>query len=123
MFAPVGPDRMQTTQQVVLPILHSGSGIRLEVEIPTGYTFDGASIPRLAWSAIGAPFEPDFIFAACVHDWFCEVSSAGGNYQIRVIGDAVFFALLTKAGVPRWKRTFMYLAVRMYSWWRYGRNA
>jgi len=33
------------------------------------------------------------------------------------MGDAKFFALLRKYGVPRRKRSVMYLAVRLAGWW------
>lgn len=91
------------------------------VTIPPGYRFDGASIPRCLWSLIGSPFEPSLMKAACVHDWYCEHTA--DCYQSRVIGDAVFFYLLTKAGVARWRRVLMYLGVRLNSFWFYGRFA
>lgn len=91
------------------------------VTIPPGFRFDGASIPRCLWSLIGSPFEPDLMQAACVHDWYCEHTA--GCYQSRVIGDAVFFYLLTRAGVPRWRRVLMYLGVRLHSFWTFGRFA
>ncbi len=74
---------------------------------------------QLAWSLIGGPFDPQFALAACIHDWYCEHTS--DCYESRVIGDAVFFYLLRLAGVPKWKRTIMFLGVRLNSWWRYGR--
>ncbi len=89
------------------------------VMIPKGYRFDGASIPRLLWSVIGSPFEPDLMVAACVHDWYCEHTA--DSYQSRVIGDAVFFFLLTEAGVAHWRRVLMYLGVRLASFWFHGR--
>lgn len=122
MFEPVGPDRMRVVRTIGEHITQL-PGVYFGVLIEPGYTFDGASIPRFAWSFIGAPFEPDLILAACIHDWFCEHSHENGNYQDRVIGDAVFFWLLAKAGVPRWRRVAMYLAVRLNSWWFYGRKS
>lgn len=122
MFEPHGPRHMRTTREVTVTIGHI-PGVSHVVTIPVDYRFDGASIPRAAWSIIGAPFEPDFCLAACVHDWYCEHSHECGDYQARVIGDAVFFWLLAKAGVPCWKRVAMYLAVRLNSWWFHGRKA
>lgn len=34
-------------------------------------------------------------------------------YSERVLGDAVFFKLLRDYEVPRWKRTLMYIGVRV----------
>lgn len=118
-FLPVG-DRYMTGGE--LHVVISGvDQVMHWVSIPPGYYFDGASIPRWLWSFIGSPFEPDLMTAACVHDWYCDHSSE--CYQSRVIGDAVFFYLLTKAGVARWRRVLMYLGVRLHSFWAYGRFA
>lgn len=119
MFAPDGPQHMRVVSPIWLDVTNL-PGVFHAVEIPVGYRFDGASIPRFAWSIIGAPFEPDFCLAACVHDFYCEHSHELGDYQARVIGDAVFFALLAKAGVSQRRRALMYLAVRLYSWWTHG---
>jgi hypothetical protein len=122
MFKPDGPQYMRVTSPIWEDIT-SLPGVFHAVEIPVGYRFDGASIPRLAWSIIGAPFDPSYCLAACIHDWYCEHSHEIGDYQARVIGDAVFFSLLKKAGVSRWRRIAMYLAVRINSWWFYGRRS
>jgi hypothetical protein len=122
MFRPDGPSFMRTTTEINETIT-TLPGVVHTVSIPVGYRFDGASIPRLAWSLIGAPFEPDFCLAACVHDWYCDHSHELGDYQARVIGDAVFFRLLQRAGVSRLRRMLMYGAVRLNSWWFYGRKA
>lgn len=37
-------------------------------EIPYGYVYDGASIPILR-----SDFQPKFLRAACVHDYFCDM--------------------------------------------------
>lgn len=115
MFEPVNNTHMRLTRELVLPIT-SMSAITHGICIPPGYVFDGASIPRFAWSVIGAPFEPDFLMAACVHDWYCEHAKC---YHERMIGDAVFFLLLSRAGVPYWRRACMYAAVRAYGWLRW----
>jgi hypothetical protein len=121
MFRPVSATECETTIPIVLTPVDL-PGFCNHIAVPAGFTFDGASIPRFAWVVIGAPFEPDYQLAACVHDWICERSNELGNYEARVMGDALFFLLLARAGVPRWKRVAMYLAVRLNSWWRYGRN-
>lgn len=118
-FLPSG-SRYQTADDVEV-VLSGVDQVLHWVSIPAGYTFDGASIPRCLWSLIGSPFDPDLILAACVHDWYCEHTA--NCYQSRVIGDAVFFYLLTKAGVARWRRVVMYLGVRLNSFWFYGRFA
>lgn len=96
-------------------------GIAHLVTIPAGYEFDGASIPRFVWSWIGPPFDPSFVVAACVHDWYCDRARECRDYQLRVIGDAVFFALLERAGVASWRRAAMYVAVRAHAFVNRGR--
>lgn len=114
---PAGPGRMRLTEAVNV-VVTDAYGIDHKVSIPQGFSFDGASIPRPVWSFIGHPFDSAFALAACVHDWYCDISALTGDYQTRVIGDAVFFALLARAGVPAWKRSLMYVAVRTYSFFK-----
>lgn len=40
--------------------------------IPRGFTYDGATVPAIAWVIIGHKTEPRFKIASCVHDWLCE---------------------------------------------------
>lgn len=123
MFSPYGPNLMIVDEELRVEPLGNFPGVQYVVTIPQGFTFDGATIPRVCWLLIGAPFEPDFQLAACVHDLFCNQSVETGDYQARVIGDATFFKLLQVAKVPRWKRVLMYLGVRLNSFWFYGRKA
>ena len=89
------------------------------VDIPKGFITDGASIPRLLWPLIGHPFQGDFLQAAVYHDLLCHHAWLLGSYQHRVMADAFFFWLLTELKIPLWKRTAMYLAVRMWGRWSY----
>ena len=40
--------------------------------IPTGYTWDGASIPRAFWRLIGAKTDNRFLIPSLIHDVLCE---------------------------------------------------
>jgi hypothetical protein len=76
--------------------------------IPAGFRFDGASIPRAAWSALGyTPFHPRVIRAACIHD---------DDYQrkqgLRRIADDRFRANLLADGVNSEAANAMFFAVR-----------
>ena len=95
-------------------------GVRFRVTVPTGFVSDGASIPRPLWSFIGPPIGSSHLLPAVVHDYLCEQAA---TYSERVLGDAVFFALLKRHNVPYWKRAAMYLAVRLYGRfiWKKGR--
>jgi hypothetical protein len=121
MIEPTADGRMMISGEPYRVVINESAGIVHSVTLPVRWSFNGATIPRVAWWLIGTPFQPRFVVAAAVHDWYCEQSVARKDYQLRVIGDAVFFLLLERAGVPRWKRTAMYLAVRAYSRWVFWR--
>ena len=112
LFEPVGSDRVRVVEAIRYDVAgYPGCNHALEIE--AGYTFNGASIPRPLWSLIGTPFKPEYLEAACYHDWICEHAE---RYTHRTAGDEVFLQLLTDAGVPYWRRTVMFLGVRICSW-------
>jgi len=76
-------------------------------------TYDGASIPRWAWSIIGHPLEQRFRWPSYWHDRLCESACTWAD---RRLADAVLLVLLEEAGVGYWRRTAMWLAVRVYAW-------
>src|SRR5262245_49195601 len=43
--------------------------------VPSGTVVDGASIPQVFWSVIGAPFSGPYRNASVVHDYFCDTRS------------------------------------------------
>ena len=86
-------------------------GSVVEIVIPAGYHWDGATIPQPCWSIIGHPMDPQFALASLAHDRFCEHSA---TRPIRVMGDAIFLWLLRDAGVPAWRHYAMFLAVSAY---------
>ena len=85
-----------------------------------GDSWDGASIPRWAWSVIGHPLQDEFRWASFWHDKLCERAEC---IEDRTLADAVFLALLRDAGVGKWRRLAMWSAVRFYGvflWRRSG---
>lgn len=40
--------------------------------IPRGYTWDGATIPRIFWRLIGTNTSPEFLIPSMIHDVLCE---------------------------------------------------
>lgn len=92
------------------------------LEIPSGYEFDGPSIPRLFWSIVGlSPLDDEALFASLGHDWVCDHP----DEMPRVMGDALFVSAMgphvwngrTFPGVPNCRRRLMYFAVRFWSTW------
>jgi hypothetical protein len=112
-------DRLQFLVGFVVSLQVNGCG--LLITIPEGYSWDGASIPRLCWSIMGHPLEADLRLASLVHDWHCEHAK---NKADRMVGDALFLALLRRAGLPKWRRLAMWAAVRIYAvfFWRVKRG-
>lgn len=89
-------------------------GVTCEITVPIGFISDGASIPRIFWSAVGHPFSPRCVRAAIVHDFICVEA---GNQRQRRFGDTVFAMILDEDGVPVLRRYAMFWAVRMYGFW------
>lgn len=74
-------------------------------EIPKGYCYDGASIPRLFWRIIGSNTDNRFLIPALVHDILCENHSFIEND--RKFSTEVFNALLEASEVNAFKRFLM----------------
>ena len=97
-------------------LLETGGG-EYRIAFAEGYSWDGASIPRPCWSVMGHPLQQELRLASLVHDWRCEHARTGAE---RMVGDALFLELLERAGLPRWRRVGMWVAVRVWSlfFWR-----
>lgn len=76
-----------------------------KIEVEEGYTWDGASIPRLAWRIIGSNTDNLFLRASLVHDKMCENKDCI-EYD-RAFSTNVFNSLLKKAGVNKFRRFIM----------------
>ncbi len=109
MFTPLPDGRIQLDEPLYQNIWLM-QGVEFRVVVPAGFVSDGASIPRLFWAIIGPPIGSSHLLPAIVHDYLCEQAR---DYNERVLGDAVFFKLLRDFDVPRWRRTLMYIAVRV----------
>lgn len=101
------------------------------INIPEGFLYDGASVPRLVWTITG--LRPDGLLraAATVHDFLYEHKGymPKGAYQLwddgmdewvdakkkwsRKSADKMFARLLREAGVSKVKRRMAYKAVRI----------
>ena len=89
-----------------------------EFDIPKGYCYDGASIPRFFQRVIGAPTDNSFLIAALVHDVMCE----NHHYVMndRHFSSEVFNALLESSKVSKLKRYLMFHSVdcfQMFCGW------
>ena len=97
------------SDRMVLGVDHRFEVGGLEVWIPRGYKWNGASIPRPLWAIIGSRFEPDRLLASLRHDWIYLVHCAD-----RKSADRLFRDDLLAAGMAAWKAKTMYSAVRAF---------
>ena len=103
------------------------------ISIPAGYRYDGASVPRKAWTLSG--LTPDGLIrgAATIHDFIydhrgdmplgsCEWA-AGDRWAVapdvnftRKEADKLFLQIMRESGVPERKCIMAYAAVRAFGW-------
>ncbi len=74
--------------------------------VPARTQVDGASIPRVFWSIIGAPYTGKYREASVIHDYYCETRSRHWKAVHRVFLDGML-----ARGVNKIKAELMYLAV------------
>jgi hypothetical protein len=87
-------------------------GVTLSVIVPSGFTCDGASIPRPFWWIVGHPLEGGPLRAAIIHDHLCCQAQTRAE---RRFADTVFAWVMEEMGIGWWRRTAMFLAVRAYA--------
>lgn len=114
---PDNPNRKAMTTQEIVVIPDSKTRLyrvaesvsRNGITVPAGFEYDGASIPRFAWSIIGSPFAPEFMTAALFHDWLYHTHQLS-----REEADSVLYKLLRENGVGAVKASTIHRAVRMF---------
>ena len=89
-----------------------------KVWIPKGYFYNGASIPRVFWSIIGSPFDPQYWAAAGAHDWRYLTHTS-----TRPDADETLFQLCRQAGVGLWRARTIWGAVRSCGYPAWTNNA
>jgi len=118
---PVGGDNGKFVGHVVAQWLDDGRKMKLVEPFgyvdPTGLTWDapigsivdGASIPQIAWSVIGGPFEGKYRNASVIHDVACE-------QRLRPWPDVHrnFYYGMLASGVDETLAKVMYAAVYQY---------
>ena len=77
-----------------------------EWNAPAGSVIDGASIPKVAWSIIGGPFEGKYRDASVVHDVACEQRARPWEAV-----HLMFYAAMLTSGVDEVQAKQMYGAV------------
>jgi len=132
---PISDRRYQLVAPYFYEWEHKNKTYRLEV--PAGFVYDGASVPRIVWTISG--LRPDGLIraAATVHDFmyhhkgclpFGSVRLLENPYSQQVMdmawsrkqADKLFARMMREAGVSKYRRRLAYLAVRAFGriWWK-----
>ncbi|EDV0418050.1 DUF1353 domain-containing protein [Salmonella enterica subsp. enterica] len=77
------------------------------IEVPAGFITDLATIPHIFWILL--PPDGKYAKAAIIHDYMYATA-----LRTKKEADKIFLDGMTVLGVPRWKRTIMYYAVRIF---------
>ncbi len=88
--------------------------------IPSGFCYDGASIPKIFWRIIGSNTDNEFLIASLIHDVLC-INHKYVKHD-RAFSTKVFRALLIASGVSKVKACVMANAVdlfqKMFGGWK-----
>lgn len=79
----------------------------IEITVPAGFIYDGASVPAIGWIATYTPFHPDVMLPALVHDYIYTEHPVD-----RFTADSIFWQMLIDNGVKRLTADVMHTAVR-----------
>lgn len=83
-----------------------------DFRIPRGFTWDGASIPRLFWAIYGTPFDDEHEAGGLIHD--AIYSGIFGATFSREDADKIYRTVIRMNGVGWWQATKEYYAVRWF---------
>nr|EEJ7375805.1 DUF1353 domain-containing protein [Salmonella enterica subsp. enterica] len=85
------------------------------ISVPAGFITDLASVPRIFWTLL--PPDGKYAKAAIIHDYLYD-----NALRTKKEADRIFLDGMTVLGVPEWKRTIMYYAVRLFGKGMYNRK-
>jgi hypothetical protein len=82
--------------------------------IPSGFIYDGASIPRLVWGPLGVTPDGLHRAAALIHDYL-YMNKANFSYTRKEVDD-LFLRQMLMLGMPRRRARLMHRGVRLFGW-------
>lgn len=85
--------------------------------IPAFFRTDFASIPKIFWF-VEAPYKASFVYAAIWHDYYYTCPGKIPRKEI----DDVFYHLLRAEGNSAFTSLKMYMAVRLFGYFRFSEN-
>lgn len=89
---------------------------RKEIIVPSGYTTDGASIPKVFWWLL-SPFE-NYFKCCTLHDYLCDLFHL--NLLERKTCDDIFLEAMGEIGIKTSTKWALYFFVRSYGILRYN---
>jgi len=94
------------------PLRYYSSLVDAEIEAPTGFVTDFASVPRVpvAYTAFGNRAHRESV----IHDYLYQTHLASKNAS-----DRIFLEAMKARGKPLWVRSAMYLGVVLGGWSAY----
>lgn len=107
--------RNDEDQQWVLhePYTYFDAPHQYPIEMPAGFEFDLASVPRVVWPII-APFELTIVGPLC-HDWlYRHGGKVPGRTYTRKEADELFRDVMQEEGIAGWRWRAAYAAVRLF---------
>lgn len=81
--------------------------VRTLIRVPVGTITDLATVPRILWAVF--PPHGRYAKAAIVHDYLYDRALYN-----KATADAIFNEAMCVLGVSRWRRWFVYQAVRLF---------
>ena len=88
--------------------------------IPRRFESDGASVPRLFWRVVFPNSDSHVTTAGICHDYIYRAQPPGWT---RKEADRMFLALLVEFGAGWFAANAAYLAVRLFGWIAWRKNA
>jgi hypothetical protein len=90
-----------------------GMSVYIEgIYIPSGFQWNGASIPSFLWPILGSPFSPEMMVPSLVHDFLYSRQAQSLGIHRRQ-ADKIFKKLLIANGMDADKAETLYLGVRV----------
>ena len=81
------------------------------VTVPSGFSSDGASVPRFFWRLVFPPGDHKALKAAFVHDFLYRTHPEGWT---KAAADNLFLILLLMNGIPKFSAYLAYWGVRLF---------
>lgn len=83
--------------------------------VPSGFIFDGASIPTILRPIVGNPKDENLLVPACIHDYLYAVGpELGGVLSYQAIADEIFYLLLKREKVSTLRATLFAMGVKTF---------